>query len=261
MQLVSLPSHLTSIKIFSDFYENDDSVFYHGTSAIYSNQIEQFGLFPNYKPLTQHFYSLLCFADKIFTFTIDNDNFGTFNEVFKEASIYFKDFTRISFSVVSFSAAYYSTDNMVGGQGLRHLVNLKTELSKIDFSLLYNAYINISQVQKYYYETVNEEINRIKGGDGVVYAFKFDQSDKMHLSYDKHCYHSVLLSVNHVHPSKILAKMVIPNGLNLDQKLIDESFIKTLEISNNPNTNLFIKDIIHSNIERIDINDYFNSKK
>jgi hypothetical protein len=260
MQLLSIPKTLTSIKIFPDLYEDDEKVFYHGTSEIYSNQIEQFGLFPNHKPLTPHFYSLYTFADKVFAFTSDNDNdFGAFNSAFRDAFQYFKDFTRISFSAVSFSAAYYSTGKMAGGQGLRHLVNLKNELSKLNFGLLDNAYINISESQKHYYETVNNEINNIKNSNGVVYAFKFESTDIIHLSYDKHSYHSVLLSVNHVHPSKIIAKMIIPSGLKLDPNLIEESHNKTLALSNTPDINKFIREIIFNNLDRTDINDYFNA--
>lgn len=259
MELLSLPKTLTSTKIFPDLFENDETIFYHGTSEIYSNHIEEFGLFPNHKPMTQHFYSLYYLADKVFTFTTGNDNdFGEFNKVFKGAFEYFKDFTRISFSAVSYSAAFYSTGLLAGGQGLRHLENLKTELSKIDYVLLGNAYIQISEKQKYYYETINDEIEKIRNSNGVVYAFKFDQSDIKHLWYDKHSYHSVLLSVNHIHPSKIVGKMIIQNGINLDQKLIEESHNRTLELSNHSQTNSFIRKIIYNNLDRIDIHEYFN---
>lgn len=258
MEIHQLPIELTSIKIFPDKFENDNSIFFHGTSEIYSYQIENFGLFPNHKPLTQHFYSLFNIADKVYTFTQGNNNdFQNFNIAFRDAFDYFKDFTRISFSAVSLSAAYYSTGAMSGGQGLRHLINIKTELSRINFSLLTNSIINISEVEKHFYETVDQEISNIKNSNGVVYAFKFDNHDLKQLSYDKHVYHSVLLSINHVPPSKIVAKITITNTLLIHADLIKEANDKTLELSHLQTSNNFIREIISNNLERIDVSDYF----
>ena len=259
MRVIPLPSNLTRIKIFTENFENDETVFYHGSSSIYSNQIEQFGLFPNHKILTQHFYSIFNFAYKVYCFTASKDNdFGTFNKVFKAASEYFNSFMRISFSAVSYSAAYYSTGEMAGGQGLRHLVNLKNELEKIDFTLLKNCSINISETQLHYYKNINADIYNIRNSDGVVYAIKFEQSDIIHLSYEEHSCHSVLFSVNHIQPAKIVAKIVIPFGINLDRALIDISNEKTLELSQPTNTTKFIRDIIFSNLER---NEFNNNKE
>jgi hypothetical protein len=258
MKIYLLPTELNSIKIFPDIYENDDTVFYHGTSELYSHQIENFGLFPNHKPLTQHFYSLYKIADKVFTFTQDNNtDFGSFNTAFRDAFEYFKDFTRISFSAISLSAAYYSIGAMAGGQGLRHLLNIKTELNKLDFSLLANSVINISEAEKHFYETVDQEINNIKNSNGVVYAFKFNFQDLNKLSYDQHVYHSVLLSIDHVPPSKIVAKVVIPNTSIIQQDLIKEANNKTLELSYPMKSNDFIRKIISNNLERIDSSDFF----
>jgi hypothetical protein len=259
MELISIPASLTSTRIFPDLYENDESVFYHGTSEIYSNQIEQFGLFPNHKPITTHFYSLFNFAQKVYTFTSENDNdFSTFNNSFKDARGYFNEFTRISFSAISYSAAFYSIGTMAGGQCLRHLIKIKTELSKINFSLLEYAYINISEFEKHNYETIIAEIEKIRSSNGVVYAFRFDSNDKTHLSYEKHTYHSVLLSCSHIFPSKIVAKMIIPNGIQLNQTLIDESHNKTMDLSHLSHTTPFIRDLIFYNLERNDIKSYFN---
>jgi len=261
MQIISLPKKITDLKIFPDAFENNENIFYHGTSAIYSNQIEEFGLFPNHKPLTQYFYYLYELADKIYTFTDGNNDFETFNKVFTDAFQYFKDFTRISFSAISISAAHYSVGKMAGGQGLRHLVNLKTELDRINYALLENANINISENHIYHYENINNEIDKIKKSNGVVYAFEFDNSDKIHLSYNNHSYHSVLLSLNHIHPSKIVGKIMIPNTLKLDQNLIEEGNKKSLELNNIVNTTSFIREIIFQNMERNNIHDYFNPEE
>lgn len=254
METILIPNPITSIEIFSSKYENDECVFFHGTSSLYSNHIEKFGLMPNHKALSNHYYRIHQLAEKIFFFTNNKLQFSEFNTAVKDSMGYLKVFTRISFSAVSLCAAKYSFGETSGGQGLRHLRNLINTISVFDFNSLENAEILISESEKYHFIETKNLIANLKNVDGVVYAFKFEPKDIINLHYETHVGHNVLLTIDHVIPEKIVAKMMIPNTTVFSDELIKAANDKTQKLGIRAYSTEYIKKIIQSNSERIDSN-------
>jgi hypothetical protein len=258
MKILDFPQKISSIRLFSDEYESDGTIFYHGTNAIYSSQIEQFGLFPNHKPLTNYFYNIYNIADLIYSFSNENKNYFDFNQTVIQAFSYFKDFMRISFSAVSICAADYSIGNNSGGQGLRHLLNLKEAITNLDFSKLDNCSLDISDIEKRHFVELNGAIEKLKNSNGVIYTIKFDSTDIIDLSYCNHCFHSVLLCTKHVAPSKFVAKMIIPKNAQIPRTLIDLGNKETIELVNYNKSTPFIRQVQEANFKRNDIRKVIN---
>jgi len=251
MELIETIKRFDSERIFPDAIENNEFIFYHGTSEFYSNEIEEYGLYPNTKAITNYFYDIIDIAEKIYTHTYGNDEFFDFNNNVRSAIEYFRDFTRISLIGVSICAADYAIGSTAGGQGLRHLRTLKQIISSFNFSQLPNTDFYISEKQTRLFNIENI-FNIIKNSNGVVYAFKFDNNDIENLYYDNHGVHSVLLSTKHITAHKLVAKMIIPNNIVISNEILKIGNNKTKSLYNlNPAT--FIGRIIQNNIERYPI--------
>lgn len=256
MKKIKIPKLINSIYIFPQEFEDDETIFYHGTSEIYSSDIEQNGFFPNHKPLTPYFHSLFELADRIFTFTYEKNEFESFNKALIAAFAYFKDFTRTSFSAISFSAAFYAIGDLAGGQGLRHLINVKRELSNLDPEALHDLYVYTSDSEIHHFTSLDEKINEIKKSDGVVYAVKFEEKDLIHISYANHSYHSVLLSSGNISPQRIVAKMVVPSKMILGEDLAKKANDQTNTLGTGLGSTSFLRKIISTNIPRMNFTDF-----
>jgi hypothetical protein len=250
-----LPANINSINLFPDYIENDHTIFYHGTNELFSNQIESFGFSPSFRPLTNYFFEIYEIAEKLSVFTAGNEEFQNFNFAQRDAYEYLKAFTRISFSAVSICAADYSIGITSGGQGLRHLTNLKREISSLNYAALPNMVCDISDRQKWYLKNIDNQLIQLKQSNGVVYAVQFDSNDLVNLSYDNHPRHGVLFNCNHVPPVKIVGKMIIPQNLNLPQTAVNEGDQHTKDLLLPQHCTQFLRNIIDKNRARNDIRD------
>ena len=247
MKLIETPTVFSTTRVFPSEFEDDPSIFYHGTSELYSSLIESFGLFPNKKPVTEFFYELFSISEKLHFLTTKEHEFSDFNKTFLDVAGYFRDFTRMSFSAISVCAAGYSIGKTAGGQGLRNLKELYKAILNIDPKLLNGYYLPLTENQSYYLTTLRSEFERISHANGIVYAIKFDSNDFVNLDYCNHGHHSVLLTNNHVPPTKFVGKMVIPLDTNIPQTLLDTGNSETIELENYSETNPFIREILEGN--------------
>ena len=261
MEIIQAPNTFDSIKLFPDELEDDEHIFYHGTNEFYSNEIESYGLFPNHKPLTGYFYEIFNLAAHLRDFTSNNDDFKAFNLEVNSVEGFYKDFTRISFSSVSICAANYSIGTTSGGQGLRKLKELKQAIIELDYSKLTTMCLDISDIQMECLKNLENILNTITLCNGVVYAFKIQNSDIKNLNYSNHCIHSVLLSKNHIKPDRLIAKMVIPLSTIIDPCIIKDGNTKTIQLGQNTSPTSFIGQIIDLNRERHNIKEVIKNYK
>lgn len=255
MDTIETPIEFDSLQLFPDCIEQNEYIFYHGTNSVYAEQIEKFGLFPNHKPLTEFFSVLIQIADDLIVTTADNLSFSSFNKIYYDVKTYFTEFTRVSFTKVSICGANYSIGRTSGGQGIRHIINLKNEIQKIDFSGLY---IRISESQKHYLLNIDSEIQKLQSSDGVVYAFKLNESDIYSLEYAIHSCHAVLLTTKHIEPSNIVAKIIVPNNAVISAELANQGNALTLNLYN-ATPSSFIGRIIQNSKKRIELEDVYNN--
>ena len=253
METLKTIEGITAIELFTDQYENDENVFFHGTNSFYSQHIEKYGLIPNHKALSNYYYTIQDLADKILLFTQNETQFSEFNEIVRNSAAYIKSFTRISFSAVSLCAAKYSFGETAGGQGLRHLRKIINILSKLDYSLIKDAVLQVSDSEKYHFTTVQKLIEKLLKSDGVVYAIRFEENDIPSLYYNKHVGHSVLLTNKHVIPERIVAKMLIPNTTVFNPDLVKTANEKTDRLIIPAYSTSFLRKVIQINADRIDI--------
>lgn len=248
MEIITLSGVPTSINLFPPLYENDETVFYHGTSELYSTDIENYGLKTEYKPLASLFDSLLGIGREIYKLTKGKDEYKEFNTAFTDSCSYFTNANkRLSFSPSSYLAAEYSIGKP-GGQGLKNLYKLAEELNRLNFETLDGELNLISQIQECCFKIDNES-QKFKNSDGVVYACKFEPNDQQYLLYHDHGNFGVLLSNYWVHPSQIVAKLIIGSDPNFfSDELLVESRSKTLKLCNENTTTPFLRDIITANL-------------
>lgn len=171
----------------------------------------------------------------------------------RDAYEYLSAFTRISFSATSICAADYSIGKTSGGQGLRHLTNLQREIKNLNYAALPNMVCDISDRQKWYLQNIENQLSQLKHSNGVVYAVQFEGNDLVNLSYDIHPRHGVLFNCNHVPPSKIVGKMVIPQNLNFPQSIIDDGDQHTKDLILPQYCTQFLQNVIEKNRARNDI--------
>lgn len=212
--------NLDLLEIFPRHISDDMSLIYHGTSTIYSNDIEANGLTNSYSPIPitdlQIIINLLERLGQPSDFDPNSFQFKFNYAGVIEHYLHYLGNHPISFTAHDFAAVQYASGNSKGGQIVG---KIKGALSFIRESIDQLPVDNADRVLlNNDFERVANVVNRceeIEQGEGVVYAIRPSIEQLAHFKVD----HNVIFSSGPIQHENLIAKIRIPANYVLEDEV------------------------------------------
>lgn len=197
-----------SFDIFPTTISSDPYLVYHGTSSVYSEGIETNGFTIGYLPIAKHKIEALIGAFEILGEKSDYDPNAYFQVKFNSPGLlehYLSKVTTKSFSPISYIAARYASQPLVGGQIIVSISEAALN-AKEKLKLMVRTADNIEETIENC-DDILRECELLRSAPGVVYAVQISQEV---IDGFKATPTGVLLSIVNIPAANIVGKVILP---------------------------------------------------